>query len=117
MIRPNMATMLGFVATDANIEKSLLQNILTDTVNQSFNRITVDGDTSTNDCCTLIATGQVGKVIDSENHPHYQAIYEAINNVMIRIAQLIGRPVLNLQVQPRDDSGGGTRLCHQQRVQ
>ena len=91
MIRPNMATMLGFVATDANIEKSLLQNILTDTVNQSFNRITVDGDTSTNDCCTLIATGQVGEMIDSENHPHYQAIYEAINNVMIRIAQLIVR--------------------------
>ena len=91
MIRPNMATMLGFVATDANIEKSLLQNILTDTVNQSFNRITVDGDTSTNDCCTLIATGQVGDVIDSENHPHYQAIYQAIKNVMIRIAQLIVR--------------------------
>ena len=91
MIRPNMATIRGFVATDANIEKSLLQNILTDTVNQSFNRITVDGDTSTNDCCALIATGQVGEVIDSENHLHYQAIYQAINNVMIRIAQLIVR--------------------------
>lgn len=92
MIRPNMATMLGFVATDANIEKSLLQNILTDTVNQSFNRITVDGDTSTNDCCTLIATGQASDtVIDSDQHPHYQAIYDAIKSVMLKIAQLIVR--------------------------
>lgn len=91
MIRPNMATMLGFVATDANIEKNLLQSILKKTVNKSFNRITVDGDTSTNDCCTLIATGQVGDVIDSETHPHYQAIYQAIENVMVRIAQLIVR--------------------------
>ncbi len=91
MIRPNMATMLGFVATDANIEKDLLQTMLTQAVNKSFNRITVDGDTSTNDCCTLIATGQVGAMIDSEQHPHYPAIYRAIENVMIRIAQLIVR--------------------------
>lgn len=92
MIRPNMATMLGFVATDANIEKSLLQKILLDLTNQSFNRITIDGDTSTNDCCTLIATGQASDtVIDSEQHPHYAAIYEAIKKVMLRIAQLIVR--------------------------
>lgn len=97
MIRPNMATMLGFVATDAKIEKSLLQTILTKTVNKSFNRITVDGDTSTNDCCTLIATGkavatgQVGESIDSENHPHFAKLYDAIETVMVRIAQLIVR--------------------------
>lgn len=91
MIRPNMATMLGFVATDANIEKSLLQAILTKAVNKSFNRITVDGDTSTNDCCTLIATGQVGELIDSENHPHFAKLYQAIENVMVKIAQLIVR--------------------------
>lgn len=92
MIRPNMATMLGFVATDANIDKTVLQNILTKTVNKSFNRITVDGDTSTNDCCTLIATGQASShIIDSENHPHYSAIYQAIENVMLKIAQLIVR--------------------------
>ena len=97
MIRPNMATMLGFVATDAKIEKSLLQTILTKAVNKSFNRITVDGDTSTNDCCTLIATGkavatgQVGESIDSENHPHFAKLYDAIEKVMVRIAQLIVR--------------------------
>lgn len=91
MIRPNMATMLGFVATDASIDKALLQSILTKTVNKSFNRISIDGDTSTNDCCTLIATNQVGEMIDSENHPHYLAIFEAIEKVMMTIAQLIVR--------------------------
>lgn len=91
MIRPNMATMLGFVATDARISPELLQKILVDLTNQSFNRITIDGDTSTNDCCTLIATGKVGDLIDSENHAHYQAIYQAIKDVMLKIAQLIVR--------------------------
>lgn len=91
MIRPNMATMLGFVATDANISQSLLQKILIDLTNQSFNRITIDGDTSTNDCCTLIATGKVGERIDDENHPHYQAVYQALKEVMLKIAQLIVR--------------------------
>ena len=58
MIRPDMATMLAYIATDAKIEKSLLQNCLLNAVNFSFNRITVDGDTSTNDSAVLMATGQ-----------------------------------------------------------
>lgn len=58
MIRPDMATMLAYIATNAKIEKSLLQNCLLDAVNTSFNRITVDGDTSTNDSAILMATGQ-----------------------------------------------------------
>lgn len=91
MIRPNMATMLGFVATDANIEKQLLQAMLIDITNQTFNRITIDGDTSTNDCCTLIATAQVGDCIDSKQHPHYQVLYDAIYEVFLKIAQLIVR--------------------------
>lgn len=92
MIRPNMATMLGFVATDANIDKNLLQQILVEITNQTFNRITIDGDTSTNDCCTLIATGFANNdVIDSINHAHYPAIYQAIKQVMLKIAQLIVR--------------------------
>ncbi|ELA08251.1 bifunctional ornithine acetyltransferase/N-acetylglutamate synthase protein [Moraxella macacae 0408225] len=91
MIRPNMATMLGFVATDANIDKNLLQDMLIKIVNKTFNRISVDGDTSTNDCCTLIATGQVGDLIDSENHAHYMPIYQAIYKVMLTIATLIVR--------------------------
>ena len=92
MIRPNMATMLGFVATDAAIAPDVLQTMLRDSVAMSFNRITVDGDTSTNDCCTLIATGKVDTaMIDSTTHPHYAAVYQAIASVMLRIAQLIVR--------------------------
>ena len=60
MIRPDMATMLAYIATDAKIEQKLLQNCLLEAVNHSFNRITVDGDTSTNDSAILIATGQSG---------------------------------------------------------
>ncbi len=60
MIRPNMATMLGFVATDALIAPALVQALVTDAADQSFNRITIDGDTSTNDSFLLIATGQAG---------------------------------------------------------
>jgi glutamate N-acetyltransferase/amino-acid N-acetyltransferase len=60
MIRPDMATMLAYIATDAKIKQPLLQNCLVEAVNHSFNRITVDGDTSTNDCAVLMATGQSG---------------------------------------------------------
>ena len=58
MIRPNMATMLGFMATDAVIEPALLQPLLKEAADLSFNRITIDGDTSTNDSFVLVATGQ-----------------------------------------------------------
>ncbi|HSI57950.1 MAG TPA: bifunctional glutamate N-acetyltransferase/amino-acid acetyltransferase ArgJ [Ideonella sp.] len=70
MIRPNMATMLGFVATDAAIEPTLLQALVREAADASFNRITIDGDTSTNDSFVLIATGQAGHekiaALDSE---------------------------------------------------
>ena len=92
MIRPNMATMLGYVATDANIGADLLQEMLNGINEQSFNRITVDGDTSTNDCCVLIATGTANSdVIDSPEHPHYQPLYAALTDVFVRLAQLIVR--------------------------
>ena len=92
MIRPNMATMLGYVATDANIAPDLLQQMLNAINEQSFNRITVDGDTSTNDCCVLIATGKASViVIDSPEHPHYQALFSALTEVFVRLAQLIVR--------------------------
>lgn len=92
MIRPNMATMLGYVATDANIKADLLQEMLSAINEQSFNRITVDGDTSTNDCCVLIATGAANSdVIDSAAHPHYQAMFDALTEVFVRLAQLIVR--------------------------
>lgn len=94
MIRPNMATMLGFVATDADIAPATLQAMLSKINEQTFNRITVDGDTSTNDCCVLIATKAVTTdlgVIDSENHPHYPALFAALQSVFLRLAQLIVR--------------------------
>ena len=92
MIRPNMATMLGYVATDANIAADLLQEMLNAINEQSFNRITVDGDTSTNGCCVLIATGAASSdVIDSPEHPHYQPMFDALAAVFIRLAQLIVR--------------------------
>ncbi len=91
MIRPNMATMLGFVATDANIKQTLLQEMLQELTNQSFNRITVDGDTSTNDCCVLIATGKADNapLIDSNTHPPYAPLYQVLKNSFITLAQKI----------------------------
>lgn len=92
MIRPNMATMLGYVATDANIAPDLLQEMLIAINEQSFNRITVDGDTSTNDCCVLMATGKANaSVIDSPEHPHYQPLFDALTHIFVRLAQLIVR--------------------------
>lgn len=92
MIRPNMATMLGYVATDAPIAQPLLQQMLVELTNQSFNRITIDGDTSTNDCCVLIATGEDKvNLIDSTQHPHYEALYQALKEVFLRLATLIVR--------------------------
>ena len=67
MIKPNMATMLGFVATDADVPQALLQQYLVEALECSFNRITVDGDTSTNDSLMLVATGQSGVTVAAEN--------------------------------------------------
>ena len=92
MIRPNMATMLSFVATDAPISQALVQKLLSTTVEQSFNRITVDGDTSTNDACIFIATGQAGGTqIESETDSRYQVILDVLSRIMLRLAQLIIR--------------------------
>jgi len=92
MIHPNMATMLGFVATDAKINQACLQKCLSDAVNLSFNRITVDGDTSTNDACTLTATQQADMPeINSTDSLAYKAFAKEINDVMTELAQKIVR--------------------------
>ncbi|MCO8041357.1 bifunctional glutamate N-acetyltransferase/amino-acid acetyltransferase ArgJ [Acinetobacter bohemicus] len=92
MIRPNMATMLGYVATDAPISRELVQQLLSITVNQSFNRITIDGDTSTNDSCIFIATGQAGGTeISSVEDPRYAVVLEVLMRTMKRLAHLIVR--------------------------
>lgn len=84
MIRPNMATLLAYIATDANIEKSLLDNCLHQAVEQSFNRITVDGDTSTNDACVLIATGQSMATIGKPGLSEFQAALNTVCEVLAR---------------------------------
>ena len=90
MICPNMATMLAFVATDAAIEAPLLNEMLSAAVKASFNRITVDGDTSTNDAVTLSATGQSGVEITAgaEQAEHFA---QALTSLMIELAQDIVR--------------------------
>jgi len=91
MIKPNMATMLGYVATDAAIEQNLLQALLTETATNSFNRITVDSDTSTNDSCILIATGKSGVVIRSAQDELYSVFKQKLQELMILLAQAIIR--------------------------
>jgi glutamate N-acetyltransferase/amino-acid N-acetyltransferase len=89
MIRPDMATMLSFIATDAAIEPLLLQQCLNDAVNMSFNSITVDGDTSTNDACVLLATGQSDVSVMS-GEP-LNAFTDALQDVCRILAQSIIR--------------------------
>lgn len=91
MIRPDMATMLSYVFTDAKINKSFLEKLLSDLVEQSFHRITVDSDTSTNDACVFVATGQSSVVISEENIDDVQEFYQALQETFIFLAQAIVR--------------------------
>ena len=92
MIKPDMATMLAFIATDAAVDKGTLNRILNKAVEHSFNRISVDGDTSTNDACVLIATGQSGVgVIDSMQGATARIFREMVMEVCIYLAQAIIR--------------------------
>jgi glutamate N-acetyltransferase/amino-acid N-acetyltransferase len=91
MIRPNMATMLSYLATDAGIAQSLLTGLARELADVSFNRITVDGDTSTNDSFIVIATGQSGLMIDSSTHPHYAELKSALAAAATDLAQKIVR--------------------------
>jgi glutamate N-acetyltransferase/amino-acid N-acetyltransferase len=91
MIHPNMATMLGFVATDAPVSLPLLRAAIARAVQESFNCITVDGDTSTNDAFVLIATGRAAMPEIARASPEYQALCEAITQVSVQLAQSIVR--------------------------
>ncbi len=92
MIHPNMATMLSFVATDAPVSCEALEAILRHAVNKSFNCITVDGDTSTNDSCILIATGATAaSVIMDDGDPRFPTLRDAVTELMIQLAQAIVR--------------------------
>lgn len=86
MIKPNMATMLGYIATDAKVAPDVLQNICTRAANMSFNRVTIDGDTSTNDACVLVATGQSGVEIALTNES-FDDFADAVFSVFVELAQ------------------------------
>ena len=91
MIQPNMATMLGFIATDAVISREMLDGMLRAAVNVSFNRITVDGDTSTNDAVTLTATGQSDFVVSPTDREAALAFQAALTELATELAQDIIR--------------------------
>ena len=117
MIHPNMATLLSYIATDAAISQTALQSIIQQAADLSFNCITVDGDTSTNDSFMLIATGQAGnREIDSPVTGDYQAICRAINDIARELAQAIIRDgegatkFIQIQVESGRDSDECRRI-------
>ena len=98
MICPDMATLLGFIATDAGISQALLQRSLAEAVDHSFNAITVDGDTSTNDACVLVATGQSGLTLDDD--PTGAVAFRA---ALLMVCQELARAIVR-------DAEGATKL-------
>ena len=91
MICPNMATLLAFVATDAAVEHAVLQECLSAAADESFNRISVDGDTSTNDACVLLATGQSDLEIRVARGAAFDVFSGAVREVLVELAQAIVR--------------------------
>jgi glutamate N-acetyltransferase/amino-acid N-acetyltransferase len=102
MIRPDMATMLSYIATDARIDNETLQTCLKQSVNKSFNRITVDGDTSTNDAVVLMATGQSDVEISGENLLRFQNVLDEVCVYLARAIVLDGEgatKLINIHVE------------------
>jgi glutamate N-acetyltransferase/amino-acid N-acetyltransferase len=103
MIHPNMATMMGFVCTDAAVTEGALQRLLRAATEKSFNRITVDGDTSTNDCVLALANGLAGNAPLDEQHPDWVTFSAAFTHVCQSLAKQIAR-----------DGEGATKLIEVQ---
>ncbi|MDB5762703.1 MAG: argJ [Herminiimonas sp.] len=91
MIKPNMATMLGFLATDAKVAQPVLDSLVKKAADRSFNCITIDGDTSTNDSFMLIATGTADVEISDADSPEYAFLEEAVIGLSQQLAQMIVR--------------------------
>ena len=116
MIRPNMATMLGFIATDAVVAPQLMQALVREAADRSFNRITIDGDTSTNDSFVLIATHRAGHApITQIESADGAALREAIIGVAQQLAQAIVRDGEGATkfITVRVDGGGNQDECRQ----
>jgi glutamate N-acetyltransferase/amino-acid N-acetyltransferase len=99
MIHPNMATMLCFITTDAAIRRELLDRALRAAVRRSFNRVTVDGDTSTNDTIIIMANGEAGNPCVEAEGPEYALFAEALETLCVKLARAMAR-----------DGEGATRL-------
>lgn len=89
MIHPNMATMLGFITTDVNIDNKALQAAFKSNIDDSFNMVSVDGDTSTNDMVAILANGQAGNAVLTEESPDFPAFKQALREICIEMAQKI----------------------------
>jgi glutamate N-acetyltransferase/amino-acid N-acetyltransferase len=90
MIAPNMATMLAFVTTDAAVSPAVLHSALSRAADRSFNRISVDGDTSTNDMVAVLANGESGAELLTETAgPHYEAFYAALEEMLVTLSKMI----------------------------
>ncbi|MGC8697243.1 MAG: bifunctional glutamate N-acetyltransferase/amino-acid acetyltransferase ArgJ [Halothiobacillus sp.] len=92
MIHPNMATMLGYIGIDARVPQAVLHTLLSTVSDESFNRVTVDGDTSTNDSFMLLANGRLdAPLIDAIEGTAYQTLYAAVKRVAVYLAQALAR--------------------------
>lgn len=117
MIRPNMATMLAYVATDAQITQSDLQGLLSEVAERTFNRVTIDGDTSTNDSCMLVATGVSG-VACAPGQSEWNKFAEAVESVLRELAQAIIRDgegatkFVSIEVNGANDSAEALKVAY-----
>ena len=117
MIQPNMATTLAFVLTDAMITRSLLEEALTEACNKSYNRITVDGDTSTNDTLAVVANGASGCPLIDEKDSDYELFTRALTQVCQSLAQQIVRDgegatkFIEILVQGADSEAHATQIA------
>jgi len=118
MICPDMATMLSYVATDAAVPQDVLQGMLHDAVEPSFNAITVDGDTSTNDACVLLASGASGVAIDAPDSDDGRALADTIRAVCSELAEMIVRDgegatkLVRIQVESAADEQEARRVAY-----
>ncbi len=119
MIHPNMATMLGFLFTDAHVDATGLQAALSPAVERSFNRITVDGDTSTNDCVLLLANGHAGGEKIVPGSPAWDAFAAMVNTVCAQLARAIvadaegATKLVTITVTGMDDEAGAVAIARQ----
>lgn len=118
MIRPDMATLLAFIATDAPVEEDCLQQLHEQAVQTSFNAITVDGDTSTNDACVLVATGAAGGELISSGSAAAQALQQVVAEVFTLLAQACIRDAegaqrfITVQVDNAADEAEARRVAY-----